>query len=314
MYFKNYHYFLAIVDNGGLSRAAEVLYLSQPSLSKYVGKLEEELGVQLFDHSSSPLRLTYAGQRYYNYAKRIQSLDRQFEDELSSLRNDESGQIRIGIAQWRGSILLPTLIPAFQARYPHFRIEVLEGRAKQIEAALVQGQVDLCLMNLPSHYPNQTIQQIIWNERMLLVGNRKHPVVAKAIAQLPVGADGYRQIDIRFLENEHFISLKPGQNMTVATEQLFAAHSVTPKSTWSTENISTALNMVSRGMGFTMMPEAGARIPFLPEDLEFFSVSHAEQLFSFAAVYRKDFVPSRQIQTLLELAREIYAAPQEGKK
>lgn len=304
MYFKNYNYFLAIVENGGLTRAAEALYLSQPSLSKYVKKLEDELGVSLFDHTASPLQLTYAGQRYYEYVKRLQSLERQFADELTDIRDDKAGVIRVGIAPWRGSILLPVLLPAFQKQYPHVEVEILEGRAHQIETALVQGKLDLCLMNLPSHYPSQTVQEIIWHERMLLVGNRNHPVVAQTRSQ---GTGDFPSIDIRFLENEHFITMKPGQNMALATQRLFAAHDLTPKSTWATENMTTALNMVSQGMGFTMMPEAGIRIAAMPDNLVFFSVSHAKELFPFAAVYRKDFVLGNQIRTLLELAKQLYA-------
>lgn len=309
MFFKNYKYFLAIVENGGLTRAAESLFLSQPSLSKYLSRLEQNLGVDLFDHTSSPLKLTYAGQRYYDYIKRIQSLDRQFEDELSSIRNDESGEIRIGIAQWRGSILLPTLIPSFHTYYPHVDIHILEGRAVQVETALVQGKVDLCLMNLPSHYPTHTIQEILWNEKCLLVGNREHPVVKKAIETIPVSEDGYRKIDIRFLENEHFISLQPGQNMEVATKHIFSTHNLTPKSTWCTENMATALNMVSKTMSFTIMPEAGAKVSFLPSNLEFFSIEHSDELFAFAAVYRKDFVLNNRIHILLDLTRQIYTNP-----
>jgi len=307
MYFKNYHYFLAIVENGGLTKGAQALFLSQPSLSKYLCKLEESLGVALFDHTASPLKLTYAGQRYYEYVKRLQSLERQFEQELSGIRKDEAGCIRVGIAPWRGSILLPSLLPAFKEIYPHIEVQITEGRAHQIETMLTQGKLDLCLMNLPSHYPGQTVQQILWNERLLLVGNRNHPIVAKAIQQLSVQPDGYRSInDIRFLEDEHFITMKPGQNVAIATGRLFDALELKPKSTWATENMTTAINMVAAGMGFTMMPEAGVRIATLPDNLEFFTIGHAEELFPFAAVYRKDLVPGKAVYTLLELAKSIY--------
>ena len=97
--------------------------------------------------------------------------------------------------------------------------------------------------------------------------------------------------------------------MTLATERLFAAHNLTPKSSWQTENMSTALNMVSRTMSFTMMPEAGAKVSLLPGNLELFSVSHSEELFSFAAVYRKDFVLNRKIHVLLDLAQKIFVDP-----
>ena len=306
MFFKNYKYFLAIVEYGGVTRAAEALFLSQPSLSKYLSRLEQNLGIELFDHRSSPLKLTYAGRRYYEYIKRFESLNRQFEEELENIRDNNSGEIRLGIAQWRGSILLPTLIPRFHEIYPQVEINVVEGRAIQVETALVQGRVDLCLMNLPSHFPAQTSQEILWNEKCLLVGNRNHPVVQEALQTIPLSQDGYRNIDIQFLEHEHFISLMPGQNMTVATERLFANNNLTPKSTWRTENMATALNMVSKTQCFTMMPEAGARVQFLPNDLEYFSISHSEELFAFAAVYRKDFVVNKWIRTLLDLTRQIY--------
>lgn len=232
-------------------------------------------------------------------------MDRQFADELTSIRKDESGEIRLGIAQWRGAVLLPQIMPAFQKLYPHVNIEVLEGRAVQVETALIQGKVDLCLMNLPSRFPAQTVQEVIWNERVLLVGNRNHPVVRQALLADP-NPDGYRSIDIRFLENEHFISLKPGQNMTAAAEQLFASYNLRPKSVWSTENMTTALNMVSKTMSFTMMPEAGARFSPLPDDLAVFTIEHAKQLFAFAAIYRQDFVLNNWIHTLLDLTRQIY--------
>ena len=92
MFFKNYNNFITIVECGSITRAAEILFLTQPSLSKYLKRLEQNLGVELFDHHASPLKLTYAGKRYYEYIKRIQAMDRQFSEELSGLRNNEVGK------------------------------------------------------------------------------------------------------------------------------------------------------------------------------------------------------------------------------
>ena len=218
-------------------------------------------------------------------------MERQFAAELTDIRSDEAGIIRVGIAPWRGSILLPALLPAFRKLYPHMQVDILEGRSQQIEAALIQGKLDLCLMNLPSHYAGQTVQKVLWNERLLLVGNCDHPAVQNAMTQPSGKTAGYRSIDLRFLENEHFITMTPGQNVAVATE-----------------NMTTAISMVSAGMGFTMMPEAGVRFGTLPENLAFFAVEHEQQHFPFAAVYRKDQPLSKPAGKLLELATQIYQA------
>ena len=314
MFFKNYQYFLAIVEYGGLTRAAEALYISQPSLSKYLSRLEANLGVELFDHSASPLKLTYAGQRYYDYVKRLQLMEQRLTRELEDIRADESGEIHLGIAQWRGAILLPRLLPRFHKVYPRVDVTITEGRASQVEAALTQGKLDFCLMNLPSHYPNLTKQEILWNEKVLLVGNRAHPEVQRALEELPVGEDGYQRIDIAFLENEDFITLKPGQNMTVASEHLFGMYNLRPRSQWATENMYTAISMVSSTLAFTMMPEAGAQFGTLPENVAYFSIHHSHELFPFAAVYRKDTTPNKWIRTLIDLTQEVHREADEARR
>lgn len=306
MFFKSYNNFITIVECGSITRAAEILFLTQLSLSKYLKRLEQNLGVELFDHHASPLKLTYAGKRYYEYIKRIQAMDRQFSEELSGLRNNEVGEIRVGIAQWRGAIMLPTLIPAFHKHHPKWDIVLKGGRAVQVETALVQGEVDICLMNFPSHFPSQTIQETLWSEKCILVGNKQHPLVKKAISSIPIQKDGYRHVDITFLENEHFISLQPGQNMTVATDRLLAQQNIRPRKIWQTENMSTALNMVSNTMSFTIMPEMGAKTQFVPDNVEFFAIEHSEELLLFGVVYRKNFVLNKQIHTLINLTKSIY--------
>lgn len=314
MFFKNYQYFLAIVEYGGLTRAAEALYISQPSLSKYLSRLESNLGIELFDHGASPLKLTYAGQRYYEYIKRLQLMEQRLIREFEDIRADDSGEIRLGIAQWRGAIMLPLLLPRFHQVYPRVDVTITEGRASHVETALTQGKLDICLMNLPSHFPNLTRQEILWNEKVLLVGNRAHPEVQRALRELPVGEDGYRRIDIAFLEKEDFITLKPGQNMTVASEHLFSAYNLRPRSQWATENMYTAINMVSTSMAFTMMPEAGAQFGFLPENVACFSIHHGHELFPFAAVYRRDTTPNRWIRTLIELTSDVRREAEQARR
>lgn len=74
----NNEYFLTIIEEGSLSKAAQKLYLSQPSLSQYVKRMEKRLGVELFDHNSSPLKLTYSGERYYEFLLEEQKMRKKF--------------------------------------------------------------------------------------------------------------------------------------------------------------------------------------------------------------------------------------------
>ena len=112
MIFKNYEYFLTIAEEGNISSAARKLFVSQPSLSQYLKRLETNLGVELFDHTRYPLQLTYAGERYLAYVQDLFNLDRRMQQEFSDITQNRRGKIRLGIAYWRGSNVLPQVLQA----------------------------------------------------------------------------------------------------------------------------------------------------------------------------------------------------------
>jgi DNA-binding transcriptional LysR family regulator len=99
MNIKDFTYITAIVDCGSYSKAAEALYISQPSLSAYIRNLEKQLDIRFFENDRS--HLTPAGEIYVSYARKIIALDRQLSDELARVKRADSGKIRIGITPGR---------------------------------------------------------------------------------------------------------------------------------------------------------------------------------------------------------------------
>ena len=97
MVFKNFEYFIAIAEEGSISKAAERLYISQPSLSKYLKRLEENFGEELFCRESYPLKLTKAGELYLSYVKELTKKETRLLEELSYLRNSEAGDVCVGV-------------------------------------------------------------------------------------------------------------------------------------------------------------------------------------------------------------------------
>ena len=141
---KQEEYFLAIAQAGSISKAAQGLYLSQPALSSSLKRLEEDLGAQLFDRESTPLRLTQAGERYLSYVRENQERERRLRQDLAQMEREPSGTVRIGLNLWRSSLVLPRVLPAFQRRYPHIQVEPLEGSHQELAARLDQG-TPVCL-------------------------------------------------------------------------------------------------------------------------------------------------------------------------
>ena len=120
-------YFFTIVEEGSLSKAAQKLYLSQPSLSQYLKRLEKRLGVDLFDHNTSPLKLTYSGERYYEFLCEEKLREEQIIQELKDIKQGTSGRIRLGIAFWRAACFLPEVFPEFHRQFPNILVNIASG-------------------------------------------------------------------------------------------------------------------------------------------------------------------------------------------
>ncbi len=288
MIFRNYEYFLAIVRAGSLTRATEQLYVSQPSLSQYVRRLEASLGVELFDHSTSPLRLTYAGERYYQYLLQLHALSENVRREFQDIQDQEGGQLRLGVALWRGACLLPDVFPSFHARYPGIRLELTEDRAEVLLAGLHSSRLDLAVLNLPTPLKDPNLAaETIFPERILLAAPAGHPYVRELLAgQAPEG--DYPHTTLEMLRHFPLISTKSGQGLTYAVSQALAQAQITPDLLMETANLTTAINLAAAGMACTFVPEEGAKVCQHPGQLAYFAVDAPGFQWDLAAVYRKD--------------------------
>ncbi len=286
---KNYEYFLEIAEQKSLTKAAEKIFVSQPSLSKYLSRLEKSLGIELFDHSKSPLKLSYAGERYLEYIGKAISLEKQIAKEFDEIRSNERGSISLGIALWRGACLLPDILPSFYKKHPNFEIRLFEGSTEYMENLLAKDKVDFCIMNLPVNNKKMAYE-LVFNERILLAANKNDPLLQKLRLDKETAPEDntdekYRYFDITRLENEQIIFLRPEQQLAQTVSTLFSRHKMSPEKMFLTENLQTAINLVASGFGFTFVPEGGIRNAIPTESIRLFEIGKPALSWELAVVY-----------------------------
>lgn len=303
MVFRNYEYFVEIVNAGSLTKAAEKLYVSQPSLSQYVRRLENSLGVELFDRSSSPLQLTYTGERYYQYVLQVLRLDENVRREFQDINNQTSGRLRLGVALWRGACLLPDIFPEFHRRYPDIHLELTEGRSVQLVAALMNDKIDLAVMNLPRtlDYGKLTCE-IICEERILLAAPTNHPYVQTLSAGCSQSGK-YPETSLELLRHIPLVLTKPGQNLTHEVMHALEKKKIEPNILLETGNLTTAINLTAQGIACTFVPEEGAKVCQHPGRVTYFAVDSPDLVWDLAAVYRKDIYLTKLSQLFIEAMR-----------
>jgi DNA-binding transcriptional LysR family regulator len=138
--------FAKVAELGSFSRAAEALFLTQPTISEHVRALEDELGVQLLDRLGRGATPTRAGQLLLGYARRMLALSREAHQALDRFQGRMSGELIVGGSTIPGEYVLPALIGPFKAKYPDISIALLIGGTRQVTEWLEEGRVEVAVV------------------------------------------------------------------------------------------------------------------------------------------------------------------------
>lgn len=305
---QNPDYLIAIVENGNLTKASEKLFISQPSLSQYIKRLESSLGTELFDRSSSPMKLTYAGERYYDYILQVKQMEINIKEELLHIKQEMRGRIRLGVALWRGACLIPDVFPEYHRRFPEVKLELFEGRFVQMKQALENFEIDLMIANLlpAGNYADVQVEPIT-RERILLAAPASSAVVQEALKKNNQGGD-FPVISLDILDHLPLVVTKKGQALTDMISSMLTRQHITPDVLMETGNLTTAINLTAKGMCCTFVPEEGARICRHPDDVVFFKVDQADLSWDLAFLYRKNSYLGAVKTSFMDCVKEILAS------
>jgi LysR family transcriptional regulator, cyn operon transcriptional activator len=180
MLLRHIRYFKAVVDQGGFTRAAQMLHVSQPALSQQIKELEENLGAQLLDRSGRQVRPTDLGAVYLRYASHVLE---QLDEAARAVRDVEDlsiGSLRLGVTPSVAAYLVGPLLQRFRAAYPGITLSIrVAAQEEEIEPALRNDELDLGIGfgDLPAEDIEATL---LHTERLALLVGKGHPLTSKA--------------------------------------------------------------------------------------------------------------------------------------
>lgn len=151
----------AIYQEQSFSRAAQKLFISQPSLSTIVRRVEEEIGVPLFDRTCKPIRLTEIGRAYIQSTEEIRHIERSFYNHVCAVNNLQAGTLAIGGSQLFSSLILPRYVSKFVTRFPKIQLNLVDANSAELEKQMTAGQLDLIVDNReldPVHFERRNLQ------------------------------------------------------------------------------------------------------------------------------------------------------------
>lgn len=301
MQFRELEYVLAIARTHSIGKAANELNVSQPTISKFVQNIEGLLGQPLFTKSGNKLFLTYAGERYVSTAKTIMDLKNQLDREMSDIKNENIGEIKVAFRMCGGLNILPSIAQDFWSRYPNVNISVLEDSSHGIEEILLNGNVDIAFITLANKIDGITYEKIC-TEEILLAMAENNPL-AKLAESKP--ACKFPWMDLRHVADENFILQQTGHKTRDAAERLFSFYGIKPNIRLAVSNIDMELQLASEGLGMTFSGEFPLSQVHTTHPLACFSVGEPKTEFDFAVAYRNGMYISSVMRNFIDTSKEV---------
>lgn len=176
---KVFEYFLTIIEEGSMNKAAKVLHITQPTLSRQIAQLENELQVLLFERQAKSLYLTREGLLFARRAREMLELEEKTFQEIHTLEEDLQGELIIGSGELAATSELLKLAAQFQKQHPKIQITVLTGNADQTREMIENGLIDFGLFLKPIYLKG--VKSASWptRERFCVVVPKEHPLALK---------------------------------------------------------------------------------------------------------------------------------------
>lgn len=237
-------HFIAVVNYGSFTKAATNIYVSQPTLSRSIKKLEQKLKVELFERSTRKLILTDAGLLVYEQANKILTATSELYTLIDDLMNIPSGEIKIGVPPLIGTLFFPRIAVNFDRVNPNISLKLIEHGAKKIEYLVEDGQVDVGIVVLPVNNSKFNILPFIQDEFMLIT-SKNHSLANKKIVKL------------QDLENENFILFTREFSLHwLVINQCEKVAGFNPTISYQSSQWDLITELVGAQLGITLLPKS----------------------------------------------------------
>jgi DNA-binding transcriptional LysR family regulator len=242
MEWQQLEYFQMVARMEHVTRAAEQLKISQPALSRSIAKLEEELGVPLFQRQGRTLSLNRYGEMFLKRVNRAIQEITDGKQELQDLLNPSHGTVSLAFLHTLGTNVVPDLIGSFRTVFPQVNFQLYQNNTHAILDQLERGDIDFCLSSPTVTRPGIRWLHLFTEELFVFVPN-DHPMADR------------ESIDLHEMSEEPFILLKPGYGLRSISDRLCAEAGFTPRATFEGEEVATVAGLVAAKLGVAILPD-----------------------------------------------------------
>ena len=286
-------YFVKLADLRHFSKAADACFVSQPTLSTQIKKLEDELGVQLVERSPKNIMLTQVGVEVAERARLVLSDIEQIRKVARRSENPADGELRLGLFPTLAPYYLPHVVPSVRKLYPNLRLQLAEEKTEDILRMLRKGELDAALLALPLNDDGLEME-ILFEEPFVLALPSNHPLADRD------------DITLRDLDGEELLLLEEGHCLREHALEVCALAGAHERVDFHATSMETLRQMVAADVGVTLMPMLAVKPPIAEtSNLEISGFAEPAPSRTIALVWRSSSAYSDFLRELAECLRSL---------
>lgn len=303
-----------IYQEQSFSRAAQKLFIAQPSLSLLVKRLEQQLGVPLFDRSSKPIRLTEAGKEYIAAVESIRQTETAFKNYLQAVSVLEAGVLGIGSNQLLSSLVLPKYIADFSHRYPKIQLSLMDANSTTLQNEITTGRLDIVVDN--HILPEDIFEQVqLTTEHLLLAVPASFPENEDLLPYRLTYNDILNSrhmncgdpVPLTKLKNVPFILMNRDNDTRKVTDTIFQNTKFSPNVLFELDRLTTLYTYVELGVAASIVSDTLVRNikTTVPDQVYFYHLDPRFSHRSIYASYKRNKYQSLAMQAFLQLLSSL---------
>lgn len=303
MNFNTLRYVVAVAKEQNFSKAAQSLYVSQPTLSQNIQALEARLGTQLFDRKKYPIMPTDAGKLYIEFAQQVLLSESQVNRRITNIAANPRLRLRIGIPPSRSMIIMPEIIHAIYLDYPDCFISLEDSKnERELLEMLEKHEIDI-MLGTPQHNVAKFQSQFVANERLVLAVPKSFDFPGKPEGECV----SLRKLRLAQLKDLPFIIMPRSTYLGSTLRILCEKEEFDPTYSVECTSVHTAYRMASQGIGIALTTELIMLKTPNHETLDFYILQHGSPTQEIAVITNSDGIITRPAQRLIELIMAFFA-------
>lgn len=293
MNLRDLRYLVALAEHKHFGRAADASFVSQPTLSTQIRKLEDELDVALVERTPRKILLTEVGREIATRARHVLDEVDQIKAIARRTKDPESGTLRLGIFPTLGPYLLPHVIPGLRARFPRLELLLIEEKSETLLQRLREGRIDAAVLALPLH-DDQLHADVLFDEPFLLAVPAPHRL------------SRHEALSLDDLEGESVLLLEDGHCLRDQALDVCQLAGANERDGFRATSLETLRQMVAANVGITLLPLLAVRPPVVqPETIHVLPFHGEAPSRRIALVWRKSSAMHGFLATLADELKRL---------